>query len=185
MRQKKTCLLLSILMMFSIACTEKQKPAAISELLESINPITMDIYISNTDKKGYPIRETYAVGLRIGTYQELLAKATADAQMSESMENFYKQYISIWKPFTDSLLKYLKETKFIKTETVPSEEELLFRLDTESGAMIYFYDSDIIKIIDSKKAYYAVDSMEHLQEAFSIAKKAYISLLGAYHFSAS
>ncbi|MGP1376872.1 MAG: hypothetical protein ACTTKS_04835 [Bulleidia sp.] len=138
----------------------------------------MDIYVSNTEKKGYSIRETYAVGLRIGTCEEIFAKATADSEVLEYMGNFCDQYVSIWEPFTDSLIKYLKATSFTETETIPPEEGLLFRLDTEKGAKIYFYDSNSIKIIDREKTYYTVDSMDDLQEKFSVAKKAYGDLLG-------
>lgn len=178
MKQKKICFFLSILMLFSAACSKNQKPAAISEILGSEKPITMDIYVSNTEKKGYSIRETYAVGLRIGTCEEIFAKVTADAEVLEYMGNFCDQYVSIWEPFTDSLIKYLKATSFTETETIPPEEGLLFRLDTEKGAKIYFYDSNSIKIIDREKTYYTVDSMDDLQEKFSVAKKAYGDLLG-------
>lgn len=148
------------------------KPAAIQEIIQSSDTMAVTLY-------GYDIGggskapSSYVAAINVKDGDESVMETIPSAEEAkERFKEIADQYQTIWNTFGTALVQYLKSTGFKETAQEPGNDDLAFMVETPSGANVYFYRSNMVKIVGDQTVCYSVSNMDTVLEALSTAAKA-------------
>ncbi len=148
------------------------KPAAVQEIIQSSDTMPVTLYGYEIGG-GYESPSSYTAAINVKDFDEgSLETIGASDDFADRLQETSDQYQSIWNSFGDELVQYLKTSDFKETEQVPSNDDLAFLVETPSAANVYFYRSNMVKIVGDQTACYMVSDMKDLLDALAGAAQA-------------
>lgn len=148
------------------------KPAAVQEIIQSSDTMAVTLYGYEIGG-GYKSPSSYTAFINVKDFDESsLETIGASDDFAARLKETSDQYQSIWNSFGDELVQYLKTSDFKETALVPSNDDLAFLVETPDAGNVYFFRSDLVKIVGDQTTCYSVSDMKDLLDTLAGAAQA-------------